>query len=89
MNAYNPGALHYQIVWPTGIPYHSALWNDDDWLRYARSFRPADYTGGEFDKEAWADYIVNQNLKRFREFWPNHDINYIGPDQYKMTAKEV
>lgn len=87
---YNPDALHYKIVWHVRTPpVYYGLWNDEAWLNYALSFRPIDYTGGEFDKEAWQDYIVQKNLEKFRAFWPNQDINYIGPDQYKMTAKEV
>lgn len=87
---YNPDALHYKIVWPVRTPpVYYGFWNDEAWLNYALSFRPIDYTGGEFDKEAWQDYIVQKNLEKFRAFWPNQDINYIGPDQYKMTAKEV
>ena len=83
---YNSDALHYKIVWPIGIPYYHANWDDDDWLRFARSYRPSDYDGGEFDKQAWKEYTKAKVLKSFREFWPNFNIEPDG-DGYKFTRK--
>jgi len=57
----NPEALHRQIVWPIKpSPCSTAYWNDEDWLKYVRSFRPKDYAGGETDQEAWAAHLKSK-----------------------------
>lgn len=42
-------------VWPTGVPpVCTAFWDQDSWRRFDEGFRPAGYTGGQYDEEAWA-----------------------------------
>lgn len=55
---YDPNAIHYKLVYPTGAPpVQTMYWDQFSWIRFIRSHRPAAYAGGDFDKEAWMAYV--------------------------------
>ena len=52
---------NYDIVWPYPVPpVCPERWNNSDWVTYIKRYRPAGYTGGETDTQAWADYQEEQ-----------------------------
>jgi hypothetical protein len=82
-------AYHYHLVFPFSPPPVQGRWDDVAWTTYIRGNRPADYTGGETDKEAWAAYCDEKNRQRFQAFWGDtHEVSLVGPDQFRITAKE-
>ena len=79
---------HCQIVWPYGTPPVTTFqWTPDDWLKYALTFRPSDYTGGEFDKDAWAAYRAKKELENIRKAWPNFTVEPTLDGKFHMVRK--
>ena len=59
-------------VWPTPAPpVTTALWDQGSWRQFEDGYRPADYTGGRYDQEAWNEYqkaarlAADENTRRY------------------------
>jgi hypothetical protein len=84
---YDLTASHYDIVWPIKTPPVQGEWNNDDWLKYCRGFRPQGYTDGEFDKVAYKAWRVENTRQCIQRDYPEFTITYANNDLYRFERK--
>lgn len=63
-------------VWPIEAPpVCTAFWDQDSWERFEDRYRPADYTGGRYDAEAWLQFRRKTHQKNLAEFLARHGVD--------------
>ncbi|SOC26941.1 hypothetical protein [Thalassospira xiamenensis] len=65
-------AIIKHAVWATGVPpVTTAYWAQEDWMAFEDGFRPDDFYGDRYDKQAWTEYLKAKNERVVAEMRDN------------------
>lgn len=74
-------------VWPTSAPPVPAnKWDQTSWRNFDERFRPADYSGGIYDQEAWNKYLKENAEKERDAFYAKYGMERVsGTDAFRQS----
>lgn len=73
-------------AWPTGVPpVPTYYWDQVSWDKWAEGFRPAGYTGGMFDLEAYRAFDEQRRLDVWNELRAGWQLPPLGLDDLRRV----